>query len=66
MQQEDHEVLTPQEAADYMKISLSTLYRFLDHPDNPIPSYKLSRSIIRIRKSELDAWINKWVKGSTE
>ena len=53
----DKKMLTPEEAANYLKISITTIYRYLNRKDNPIPSYKFSSKSIRIEKEELNLWI---------
>lgn len=56
---EDRETiwLSPKEVADYLKLSIETIYRYINDTDNPLPSYKLSKSNIRIDKEELEQWI---------
>ena len=55
----DEEIyLTPEEVADYLKVHISTIYRYLELPENPLPSYKVSSKNIRIKKSELVSWID--------
>lgn len=54
--------LTPEEAAEYLKVSLSTIYRYVNDKENPLPSYKISRNKIRISKSEIDEWIKQNLK----
>ena len=51
------EMLTPEEVATYLNISISTVYRYLNDKENPIPSYKFSSKNIRIKKKELDQWV---------
>ena len=55
----DKEMLTPEGAANYLNLSISTLYRYLNREKNPIPSYKFSSKNIRIKKDELDLWMAK-------
>lgn len=48
-----HEILTPEEAADFLRLSRSTLYQRQD-----IPRHRLPRSRqIRYLRSELLAWL---------
>lgn len=49
--------LTPEEAAEYLKVYTATIYRYLKLPENPLPSYKVSSKNIRIKKSELMSWV---------
>jgi len=53
-------LFTPEEAAEYLKISLATIYRYLNQEENPLPSYKISRGVIRIKKDELMSWIENY------
>ena len=50
------ELLTAQEASDYMKVSLRTLYRWV-HADK-IPVSRIGKQW-RFRKSRLDKWIDR-------
>ena len=52
-------MLTPEVAAEYLNISISTLYRYLNRKKNALPSYKFSSKNIRIKKEELDLWMIK-------
>jgi len=49
--------LTPEEAAELIKVSLSTIYRYIGDKENALPSYKISRNKVRISKTELDEWV---------
>ena len=60
MQEED--LLTPEEAAEYLSITMSTIYRYLNLPENPLPSYKISSKNIRIKKGELVSWVESYFK----
>lgn len=54
----ENELLTPQQAAKYLKVSLATIYRYLnDQREDHLPHYNLSPKSIRIRKSDLDKWV---------
>jgi excisionase family DNA binding protein len=47
-----HEWMTPQEAADYLRVSLSQVYRLTQH--GKLPAHHLGRSR-RYRRQDLDA-----------
>jgi len=49
----DHEILTPEEAANFLRLSRSTIYQRPDIPRHRLPG---SRQI-RFIRSELLAWI---------
>ena len=59
MQETEDILFTPEEAADYLKVSMATIYRYINPAEtpNPLPSYKVSKGVVRIKKSELDKWI---------
>lgn len=63
----DKEMLTPMGAAEYLNISVQTIYRYLngDGVNTPMPSYKFSKKNIRIKKSELDLWVAKNLNNET-
>ena len=48
--------LSPKEAAQYLGISISTLWRFMKRNDFPKPK-RLTERTIRFLKSELDAYL---------
>ena len=50
-------LLSPKEVALLLNVSMSTVYRYLGDTKNPLPSYKISKSNIRISKLELDQWL---------
>jgi excisionase family DNA binding protein len=41
----------------YLGVSMSTVYRYIHSKENPLPSFKISRGVIKVDKKELDAWI---------
>jgi|DewCreStandDraft_1066081.scaffolds.fasta_scaffold01933_4 excisionase family DNA binding protein len=57
------ELLTAQEASNYLKISVRTLYKHIK--EQRIPAFKLGRSW-RFLKSELDNWLKQKIKESTK
>lgn len=59
MDQQQVIFLTTKEAAEYLRISIVTLSRYLNHIQDPIPAYRLSRNNVRINKAELDDWIKR-------
>ena len=48
--------------AKYLKISMSTIYRYVNSKENPLPSFKISKKVIRVKKDELDKWILEYRK----
>jgi len=49
--------LSPEDAAKHIKVSLVTLYRYINQSVNPLPAHKISSSNIRINQEELDLWV---------
>ncbi len=58
--------MTVDEAADYLKVDRSTIYNYINNTTNPMPCYKISRNNIRIRKDELDRWVENYLKAPKE
>lgn len=54
-------LLTPQQAADYLQVKLSTIYQWSMR--RTLPVCKLGR-LNRFRKSDLDAFINSNITGN--
>lgn len=52
------EVLTAQEASDYLKIALSTLYRYAQK--GKIPHFKMG-NLLRFKKSVLNKWMEEQI-----
>ncbi len=49
------EVMDTKQAAKYLKVSTTFLYH-----NTTIPKYSIEKSFVRYRKSDLDAWLNKY------
>ncbi len=45
------------QVADYLKVSIGTVYRYIADKENPLPSFKISGKNILVRKEELDTWV---------
>ena len=50
-------MLTPEEVSKYLNVSMPTVYRYLNDKEKPLPSYKLTKKSIRIKKEDLENWI---------
>lgn len=50
------ETMRLKEAANYLNISLATLWRYGENPDFP-PKIRLSSRCVCFRKSDLDNWL---------
>jgi len=51
-----------EEVAKYLKVSMSSVYLYINLKENPLPSYKISKKVIRVRREELDEWIVEYRK----
>lgn len=51
------EFLSLEEVAEYLGVHINTIYKYLKDEQNPLPTFRISERIIRVKKSELDAWL---------
>lgn len=56
------EFMDLEQVAAYLKVSLSTVYRYINSKENPLPSFKITTKNILVKKAELDAWIENYRK----
>jgi excisionase family DNA binding protein len=54
----EEKILTLQEVAEYLKVSVEQVYRFVKRDDNPLPVIIISDKTKRVRMSELQAWLS--------
>lgn len=47
--------LTPEEAADYIRVAVTTIYKYIK--EDGLKATKISRNNYRILKSDLDEWM---------
>jgi excisionase family DNA binding protein len=52
---EDESFLTPQEVSDLLQVSVQTVRRWIK--DEALPAYKVGPRVWRIRKLDLDVWL---------
>lgn len=52
---EEEPFLTPQEVSDLLQVSVQTVRRWIK--DEELPAYKVGPRMWRIRKVDLDAWL---------
>lgn len=52
-------IYTAEEIADYLNISLSQLYRFFKHKENPLAHYQLGYKTFRVKGSDLLKWLER-------
>ena len=62
---EENQFLSAEQAAEYLKISKRTLYRYVNKELYPLPCYRINKKKILIAKSEIDTWLmlNKAIEG---
>jgi len=51
-------ILTIKEVAEYLKISIAQVYRFIDRTENPLPVIYISDKTKRVRMEDLQQWMN--------
>ena len=61
--QEYKEFMDLEEVAKYLGVSISTVYRYIRDRKNPLPTFQISKQIIRVKKVELDIWLENYKKG---
>lgn len=49
--------MTYKDVAEYLKVSLNQVHKYVKDPDNPLPRIVLSRGTVRFRKDQVDAWL---------
>jgi len=55
----EDKIFTAGELAEYFKISESQVYVLINRAENPLPSFYISERKLRVRMSDLRAWIDK-------
>jgi excisionase family DNA binding protein len=56
---EDTKILTIKEVANYLKISVAQVYRFIERDENPLPIIHISDKTKRVRMTDLQDWLSK-------
>jgi excisionase family DNA binding protein len=51
------ELLTPEEVSKYLKIKLSTVFRYAS--EQVLPAYKMRGRLLRFKKSDIENWLEK-------
>jgi excisionase family DNA binding protein len=54
----EEQMMTLQQTADYLKVGIKTIARYIKQSENPLPSHRLSDRTIRISLMELNQWIS--------
>lgn len=56
------EFMDLEQVATYLGVSISTIYRYIADKENPLPTFNISKKTIRVKKSELDKWLESYKK----
>jgi excisionase family DNA binding protein len=57
LENEYQEFMDLEAVSKYLGVSISTIYRYIHSKENPLPSIKISKGVLRVNKKELDDWI---------
>lgn len=49
--------MTPTEVAEFLGVSNITVSRYLNKSTNPLPCYRLSNRVVRIKMADLQKWM---------
>lgn len=52
------QLLTVREVARELRVSIFTVYRWMEHEEDPMPHIRIGRNI-RIPRSEMRLWLNR-------
>lgn len=61
----EKEFLDLTEVATYLGVSIYTVYRYINDEKNPLPTFYISSKTIRVKKEELDKWLEDY-KGKND
>jgi len=53
-----------EQVAEYLGVHINTVYKYLKDEKNPLPSFRVSERTIRVKKVELDKWLETYKKES--
>ncbi len=54
------EFISLDQVAKYLGVNVSTIYRYMKDETNPLPTFQLSEKTIRVKKSELQDWLENY------
>lgn len=55
-----------EEVAEYIGVKISTVYSYIKDEKNPLPTFQINGKVIRVKKSELDAWLENYRKDNPQ
>jgi excisionase family DNA binding protein len=59
-EQKQQEFIDLEAVSKYLGVSISTVYRYIHSKENPLPSIKISKGVLRVNKQELEGWVLKF------
>lgn len=54
------EFLSLEDVAEYLGVHINTVYKYMKDGDRPLPTFRISGRILRVKKSELDEWLKSY------
>lgn len=54
----DFSLLTLEEAANILKVHIDTVKRYTKRAEKPLPTVVLSQQQVRVKKDDLESWID--------
>ena len=61
-QEEYQEFMDLQEVADYLGVHVNTIYKYIKDKAHPLPTFNITDRIIRVKKADLDIWLETYRK----
>ena len=61
-----HEFMDLEEVAEFLAVSMTTLYKYIHAEEDPLPSFRISRRNIKVKKADLDNWLESRRKNGGE
>lgn len=56
------EFLSPEDIAKILLVDISTVYRYINLEEGALPSFKLGRKTIRIKKQDFYKWMEQYAQ----
>lgn len=62
--EEYKEFMDLQGVADFIGVHINTVYKYIRDDVRPLPTFQISDRVIRVRKVELEAWLEEYHKSN--
>jgi predicted DNA-binding transcriptional regulator AlpA len=62
----EREYFNVKELSDYSGLGVRTIWSFLKDATNPLPHIRIGKKIVRIKRTDFDAWIRIYYVSTTE